>query len=288
MVGGSYKFWGRSWRYGFRELPTVVPELQGKLVADDLSKTFSKLTKAWNDEVNTEWVIRIYCAARLVMGSTLHVNSSTFCENHNVGIVLPYLRYYSALNAARSLCLVLPNLEWNDGRLFKIGHGKAIAGTCDFLGRLDKNLAESVGKALRRLKAERELLSYTMPSSGPEHLNLNNDFERTCSLISEASQFVSELLVASLEKNQLGNRLRLQSEALDNILNVELEGYRFLDDEDRYRLGYLCRKHPYPASIMHMMTQGHVDDFFGAWSSKDPSDDQFDPDEDLRIIFDIP
>jgi hypothetical protein len=36
------------------------------------------------------------------------------------------------------------------------------------------------------------------------------------------------------------------------------------------------------------MTEGHVEDFFGAWHAGEDSERSFNPDDDLRVIFDIP
>jgi hypothetical protein len=70
-------------------------------------------------------------------------------------------------------------------------------------------------------------------------------------------------------------------------LEVEIEGQTFLDRDDMYRVGYLIRKHPRPTSLQMLMTDGHVEDFFGAWCSKKEGQVGFDPDSNPCIIFDI-
>ena len=74
----------------------------------------------------------------------------------------------------------------------------------------------------------------------------------------------------------------------ETISGVEIDGHYFGDPEDGYRLGYLALKHPGPANLMHLMTEGHVEDFFRAWASEDDMVDVFNPDEMKSIIFDIP
>ena len=48
------------------------------------------------------------------------------------------------------------------------------------------------------------------------------------------------------------------------------------------------RKHPMPTNILHMMSEGHVEDFFGSWLDQEDSEDGFNPDENWRILFDVP
>lgn len=96
----------------------------------------------------------------------------------------------------------------------------------------------------------------------------------------------SELLECSFEKHTLDREFHLLEDELVKLLNVEIEGQVFLDDEDYRRLGYLMRKHPRPTSLKMLLTDGHVEDFFGAWC--DPDDGNgFDPDRNLDILFGI-
>jgi hypothetical protein len=97
----------------------------------------------------------------------------------------------------------------------------------------------------------------------------------------------SELLEASVLKNAKGT-FTLSSESIERICNIEIEGIHFYDKEDRYRMGYLQRKHPLPTNILHIMSEGHVEDFFGSWCAKDEGEGQFNPDVNWGIIFDVP
>jgi hypothetical protein len=62
--------------------------------------------------------------------------------------------------------------------------------------------------------------------------------------------------------------------------------------KDGYRLYYIQRKHPVPTNLLHMMSEGHVEDFFGSWcnneNKRDQKDGDFNPDENWGIIFDVP
>lgn len=109
-----------------------------------------------------------------------------------------------------------------------------------------------------------------------------------CSLIAELSQFNSELLEASLEKNANPDTFLLIKDHLYNLSNVEIGGYVFGDPEDAYRLDYFNRKQPHPCNLLFLMREGHVDDFFGAWCDEEVKLGNFNPDEMTGIIFDIP
>ncbi len=107
-------------------------------------------------------------------------------------------------------------------------------------------------------------------------------------LLAEVAQFNSELFEFSMLKHANSDHFCLLSEYAAKIASFEIDGHYFGDNEDAYRLGYLAGKQPYPVNIQHLMKQGHVDDFFGAWVSKEESDELFNPDEMKHIIFDIP
>lgn len=70
----------------------------------------------------------------------------------------------------------------------------------------------------------------------------------------------------------------------------QIDGTAECDKEDWYRLDYLRRKCPRPTNIYQMISEGHVEDFFGSWlPDKDATgDDLFNPDENWRILFALP
>jgi len=66
------------------------------------------------------------------------------------------------------------------------------------------------------------------------------------------------------------------------------KNFQFIDAEDSYRLGYIQRKVSRPYSIINTMTEGMVEDFFGAWCSDSDDEDEYNPDANWRIIFPVP
>jgi hypothetical protein len=143
------------------------------------------------------------------------------------------------------------------------------------------------------LKAYRELISYRAPSTGDSFpkAEFDLDLRALCQLLSEMAQAQSELLEVSILKNAKGTYTFLD-EYIRQACHTDIDGHSFWDTEDQYRLDYLRRKHPWPTNIMHIMSEGHVEDFFGAWLPKDNNEDEnkdiFNPDENWRVIFDVP
>ncbi|WP_147273085.1 hypothetical protein [Billgrantia montanilacus] len=86
----------------------------------------------------------------------------------------------------------------------------------------------------------------------------------------------------------MSESFELQDEVLLHVTDIVMEGVHFHDKEDWYRLGYLARKHPRPTNILHIMSEGHVEDFFGSWCAEDDNENSIDPGEDWQILFDVP
>jgi hypothetical protein len=282
------KFSGRDWYYDFKKVNLAFSEVSSERVATRLLERYSKLTKAWSPERNSEWTCRFFIAAKLVMSSTLHVNAAYFAENKNLRVVVPYLRYYSVLSLLRAVCYTLPEHEWRDGQLIQISHAAAIRGALQHLRNFDKTVEDFAKTDIHKLKAERELISYRAPSSGDDHISEKNRYLSLCMLLAEVAQFNSELFESSLLKHANPVNFRILAEDAAKIASFEIDGHYFGDNEDAYRFGCLARKQPHPVNIQHMMTEGHVDNFFGTWVAKEENDDVFNPDDMKSIIFDIP
>lgn len=195
------KLAGRTWYYEFREIGQEFSDPSCSEVATKILNRCAKLTKKWNAELNSEWTCRLFMAAKLVMAATLHVNASYFADSHNLRVVIPYLRYYSVLSLMRAVCYTHPDHDWKNGQLIQISHAKAIDGVINQLHRFDQSYADSAGRLVRELKAERELISYRAPSSGDQLFAGQNQFLSLCTLLAEVAQFNSELFEVSLLKH---------------------------------------------------------------------------------------
>lgn len=264
------------------------PEQKCAEVAQRLLRRYSRQTKAWTLELNSEWICRTYFAAKLVLAATVHLNSLEFAERKNLRVVVPYLRYYSLLSTLRAVHLLLPETPWNRGEVISASHSVVIREVLQFVATLDIAVAASMQTQIRKLKAARELVSYRAPSSGDDAIAADASLIDTCTLLCELSQYASELLQASVKKNADPSTFGLKPEFAQSIAFVELEGEMFADREDAWRLAKLSHSKSHPYSIWLMMSEGHVDDFFGAWSPLEEADGLFDPDRDHQVIFDIP
>jgi hypothetical protein len=153
--------------------------------------------------------------------------------------------------------------------------------------------SESIKEQIIYHKAFRELISYRAPSSGGDLVKdeFVVKYDIICKIFVELAQLLSEIFEKSLMKHlskvsQIEKQnISLNMKTLESAFLTEVEGIKFLDQEDKYRIGYFKRKYPLPANILHMMSEGHIEDFFGSWEQQFDSieeeemSDVFDPDE---------
>ena len=295
MISPKHHLAGRDWWYDFGFELNSMDEDAIKQFIDNKFEQFASITKVWNDELNTEWLCRIFFSMKMILAASVMLESEEYALEKNLKVTVPYLQYYSVLYSLKALVLVLPNLLWDHGNLLKQTHSKTINIGCDEIGKLDNtwiksdNQINSAKKQILKLKAFRELISYYAPTSGGNLRSFNNDIISLCRVPVELAQMITEMLEISIHKKApLDYKPRLIDESLDVVFNSHIEGFEFFDKEDYYRVGYLYRKHPMPTNILHMMSEGHVEDFFGSWLDQEDSEDVFNPDENWRILFDVP
>ena len=108
-----------------------------------------------------------------------------------------------------------------------------------------------------------------------------------CRLLCEIAQLQSAILEAAITKHVTQQYGIDDMEVIRTYLYGE-KNFQFIDSEDGYRLNYIQRKVTRPFSIINTMTEGMVEDFFGAWSSDLDDNDVYNPDENWRIIFPVP
>jgi hypothetical protein len=282
---------GHRWYYNFRRLNKDFKERVCLRVRNTICAHYSKITKTFDDEKYSEWMCRTYLSAKMIMIATLQLNALQYAKEKNLRLVMPYLEYYSLLALSRAIVYMRPQNEWNNGELVKIGHTKAINEAMDYVSQFDKEMSQSIKEYIFAAKASRELITYRAPSSGDKNLPPLNKTLDYAVLLSEIVQFNSELLEKSVLKNAEQNRkFVFENSFIDKLSKVEIDGHTFFDCEDARRLDYLRRKCIGIPNILFIMTEGHTEDFFGAWYCEELSEDLglFNPDEDTQIIFDIP
>lgn len=292
-TGGKTNFAGRDWWYDFRQFSKVFSEKSVRKYSSGNLILYSRITKNWNNHLNSEWLCRVYLSAKMILSASLMLNSLEFAESKNLRILSSYLEYYSIQSSLRSVLFLLPKSEWDGGALITREHTRSINIVCDALAKIDKTFSEKLKNYTLHLKAYRELISYRAPSSGDSFSKSHFDMEliELCQLLCEFAQVQSELLEVSILKHVKEDYDFLDS-YIDQVCNTKIHGFSFRDGEDWYRLDYLRRKYPLPTNIMHILSEGHIEDFFGSWLPKNDEDienmDVFNPDNNWRVIFDMP
>ena len=283
----------REWWYSFRELGTITNENKSAKLIGDVLQQYSKITKNWNKDLNSEWTCRVYFSTNMILNATVLLKNVEYAEENNVRIVKPYLEYYAVLSLLRCVVYTLPELNWNDGELIKISHTKALNLAIDWLAKFSIEKSQELKKICKLLKAQRELISYRAPASGDSNLSDSYDINDICTILAEVAQFNSELLEASVTKNASKEDFVVHYSDIDKIVNVEIEGQKFYDRYDSIRLNYVQRKQSRPYNLASFMTEGQTEDFIGAWDD----DENYENDDsiyhgggpcDWQDIFDIP
>jgi len=290
MIDRPTSFAGRDWWYAFRSLVKVFDEKSIGKYAQNLARSFSRLTKKWDDDLNSEWLCRVFLAAKMVLSASVMLESLEYAERKNLRVVISYLEYYAILAALRAIVFTSPKSQWKEGEIIRQSHKKTINVACDILAEIHKEFSEKFKKHILHIKAYRELISYRAPSSGDsfKKAEFQLDLIELCQVLVEIAQAQSEILETSIQKNADGNYSFLEN-YIFQVCHSEIDGNRFWDDEDAYRLGYLKRKYSLPTNIMHIISEGHVEDFFGSWRPKGKHpEDVFNPDDGWRVIFDVP
>ena len=228
----------------------------------------------------------------MILNSTVLLQNAEYAEEKNLRIVRPYIEYYAVLSLLRCVVYTLPNQQWENGKIIKISHSKAINLTCDWLSLFNKTEAQGVKDLCKLLKAQRELISYRAPASGDKNLDNSYDVIKICAILADLAQFNSVLLEASVKKNANPSDFVVCTEDINRIARVNIEGFEFFDKYDAMRLDYIRRKSPFPSNIVCSMTEGQTEDYIGAWDNDEEEDDSDiyhgGGPRDWQIIFDIP
>lgn len=198
------------------------------------------------------------------------------------------------LSILRCVVLTLLTEDWDNEDVLSISHKKARDKTREWLARYDRTLAARFDDFFLILKSNRELLSYKAPASADRNISSQDEVIFFCTLLAEVAQFNTAILYNAVVRHASEDDFVVFEHDMARIYNVEIEGKRFYDTEDRYRLDYLRRKGNTPHSIHMTMTEGQTEDFIGAW---DADEDDVDNEENRfysgspsswQDIFDIP
>ncbi|WP_294589947.1 hypothetical protein [uncultured Bacteroides sp.] len=254
---------------------------------NDLRPPFTEIAKVFDIKSNTQWIIRTYLASKMILASSVLLTSAQYAKSKNLRIVEPYLLYYPLLSCARSVIFTNPHIGWSDD-LVTMTHSKTINLIGDIVAKYNKKKGDEIKKLIDWAREYREIFSYKFPANGlTDHLINFEDVVIVCRLLCEIAQLQSAILEAAITKHVTQQYEIDEMEVIRTYLYGE-KNFQFIDSEDGYRLNYIQRKEARPFSIMNTMTEGMVEDFFGAWCSDIDEDDVYNPDENWRIIFPVP
>ena len=175
FMGRESTFADRDWWYEYRSFPGTFDDKKLSDYVQSLSLSFSKTTKIWDDNLNSEWIARLFISLKMILSASVMLQSYNYAGRKNLRIVDTYLEYYSILMAMRALVFVTPTVEWRDGEIIKLEHKKTINVACDVLAKLDKGLSEKIKNHVIYIKACRELITYRAPSSGDSSIERKMD-----------------------------------------------------------------------------------------------------------------
>jgi hypothetical protein len=274
---------------------TKFDEEDIKKYCDFARNNFLKEVSNWNIEKNTYWTTRFYIAIKYIYSSSVLISSLEHAEGTNLQIVLPYLTYYSILTCARTVILTSPNaLDPIEKLIGKdLSHENIINRATDILAKLNKNIKQEFLDIIKICKDNRELFSYKFPATGLDLIRSNKNITKkyyyNCRLLCELAQLNSSILSNLLTKKVDKIHFDIDG-SCDSIFNNCFMYEGRVDEEDYYRAGYIARKIKRPWLLSFMMTEGMTEDFFGSWcnGTEEGFDDQYNPDENWRILFPVP
>lgn len=267
----------------------VLPEICNEVTVDkrisSLEDSFNKIS--WNSEENQNWMLREYLAVKMIISSSILLSSAEFSGQRNLRVVEPYLLYYSLLNCSRAIIFTSPLQEWNNGRLINLSHKKTISIAADIIKRFNREVGEKFEKQINLSREYREVYSYRFPANGltGETPDLSDTIS-TCRMICEIAQFQSQIL-ENVSPNLLEKYEGFDWNSLELGYKYGEKELEIVDSEDMYRLSYMERKFQKPFNLELLMTEGLVEDAFGAWYPEDDEDidNLYNPDDNWQIIF---
>jgi hypothetical protein len=281
---------GYDWFYEFRQIPNMIEHGKGNSAIGKLFSKSAELTKNWSIIENSKWICRNYLAMKMIFQATLNLNAAKFAEAKNLRAVIPYLKYYAILALSRGIAYTDVFEGGEIDKLLTLSHSKARSITKSALARFDSKIAKDYEQLFNKLKANREIISYRSPTSGDFLCKQLENMDHIYELLADIIQLNSEVLERSMNKNTNEIHHRFDYNICMPVIQHEIEEEYFFDNEDGWRLDYIKRKIKKPLNVLFLMTEGHVEDFFGSWCSGDDEvmETSFNPDLGWNLIFDIP
>lgn len=279
---------GLKTNYSHKELPKISNESL-RNYAIKTRELFGPIAKSFDDEKNTEWLIRSYLSLKYILASTVLGTSANHAESENLKVSLPYLSYYTMLNCARAFIFTLPCVDWKNEKSISMTHQNIINTTGDKLRRIDDDIAQRVKSMLLEGQQQRELFSYRFPASGlrvfGEKLLSVWDAIETARLLAELAQFNLSCLESAVQKHTQNFFAVAGQDTLWDLMRYDTKTQELIDEDDYHRVGYFIRKYKHPSELVSLATPGLLEDFFGAWLNDDENAGGYNPDEDWYLLL---
>src|SRR5581483_6287919 len=106
-------FTGIAWGISYRQIPQFWNDADCQRYCARLKEKFAVNTKAWTDDLHSEWMTRNYLALKMILSASIMLTSFRFCSEKNIRIVEPYLLYYASLSCCRAVILTSPDHDFN-------------------------------------------------------------------------------------------------------------------------------------------------------------------------------
>lgn len=278
---------GCEFSYDYRILTETFNDSQLQTYSRDVRHRFAIITKKFDDEANTEWLVRLYLSLKYILAASILASSAEHAEYENLKVVGPYLKYYTLFNCCRSFNLTSPDYDWRGQKSMKGSHNHVINSCTNALRKIDPSAENRWGALIRKARDHREMFSYAFPALGP---NLLEDKDIPLSttvdvaqILAELAQFNSECLYSAVQKHCAGEYQIIDSADVWSIVQYEAGGEELIDKDDWYRIGQLAREKATPIPITLLASEGLVEDFFGAW--RDEAEKGYDPDNHWRVLL---
>ncbi|MEI6074441.1 MAG: hypothetical protein WCS94_02630 [Verrucomicrobiota bacterium] len=281
------KYTGIGHGISFEHISNEWDEEKCQEFCSNLKQKYAEQTKAWTDDLHSEWLTRNYLAVKMILSASVMLTSFEYCREKNVRIVQPYLLYYAALSCCRAVIFTRPDFRLNGVDFYQMNHSKVL----NVIGRHIEDAFPISGPGFKsllfKLRDDREMFSYKFPAQGIARSDMDDQFNSVvelCSLLAENAQLNSECLEASIIKYVVRDFV-VKPEIVEKCFLYESESEGFVDHDDYYRTNYMVRKNWHPCNLRMMATEGLVEDYFGSWCSENEDGGPYNPDKDWRIIF---
>jgi uncharacterized protein (UPF0332 family) len=284
------KYSGSEYAYDFKALPDLATENDVAAFCQKTRTEFAAVAKRFDDEVNTEWVVRNYLAIKFIHAASITLGTAIYGEKKNIISTIPYCIYYSLFYCCRAFLFTVPDFEWKGLGSVEKTHSSVLNLTETHLRRLNQQNSVKWGKVLKRAQAQRELYSYRFPATGLAFIEGKavklSEAEELCQLLTDLAKLNSDCLESALRKHNPGQFRVAQGDAIRIAMTYKLDGIEIEDDDDYYRIGYHIRKFSTVSNLAFMATDGLRDDYAIRWSADELHDeDAFNPDDYMYLLL---